>query len=295
VGNPDSYILFEVSQLDSYAYLFNKPIFVSLDDDYVPDSIPLRGMRIGVDGAEVGVSQAYKNLNTSLGVPNGYNVTSNQQVLSTLGTVVPLEKGPDGDEFFLTFEALGNSVNVVIEPTPVTPPPPPDGEPRPDIGVKTFDEINASMATATGVPVTNPNVRATYAVVRQSLPAIENLEAFLSSHQVGVAQLAIEYCNALVEDNTLRAQVFPGFNFATPASQAFDTAPERDLVINPIITRVLGTNLDSQPEDSAVRTELGDLIGRLTSCGAGCAPDRTETVVKSVCSAALGSGGMLVQ
>lgn len=295
VGNAGSYILFEVSQLDSYAYLFNRPIFVSLDEDYVPGGIPLKGLRIGVDGAEVPISQAYANLDTTLGLASGYNEATNQQLLSGLGTVVPLEKGPDGDEFFLTFERLGGSTNVRSEPAPLVPPPPPDGEPRADIGVKTFDEINASMATVTGVPVTNPAVRATFATVRQSLPAVENLEAFASSHQVGVAQLAIEYCNALVEDPGLRTQVFPGFNFGAPAAQAFDTAPERDLVLTPIITRVLGTNLASQPDEANVRLELDSLISSLTSCGAGCAPDRTGTVVKSVCSAALGSAGMLVQ
>ena len=71
--------------------------------------------------------------------------------------------------------------------------------------------------------------------MQQQLPTVENIEGFLASHQIGVAQLAIEYCNALVDDAALRASFFPGFNFATPAAQAFDTAGERALVIEPLV------------------------------------------------------------
>jgi hypothetical protein len=295
VGNPGSYILFTVSQLDSYAYLFDRPTFVSLDEGYVPAAVPLRALRIGIDGAEVPVSQAYQNLDTALGTANGYDPETRMQLLSTLGTVVPLQKGPDGDEFFLTFEQLGTSANVRTEPAPLQPPPPPDGTPRSDVGVKIFDEINATMSAVTGVPVTHPGVRATYALVRQSLPAVEDPEAFLSSHQVGVAQLAIEYCSAMVDDAALRGQVFPGFNFSAPANVAFDSDAKRDQIIVPLIERILGTGLDSQPDYLIVRPEMNQLITRLVSCGTGCDANRTFTVAKSVCTAMLGSAGMLVQ
>lgn len=295
VGNPGSYILFTVSQLDSYAYLFERPVFVSLDDDYVPAAVPLKGLRIGSDGAEVPVGQAYQNLDTVLGTAAGYDPATRQQLLSTLGTVVPLQKGPDGDEFFLTFEVLGTAVNVRTEPAPLAPPPPPEGRPRSDIGVKTFDEINATLATVTGVPVTHPAVRATYALVRQSLPAVEDPEAFLTSHQIAIAQLAIEYCSVMVDDATLRTQVFPGFDFSAPAGTAFGSDAGRDQIIVPMFERTYGSGLASQPDYFAVRTELDNLITGLTSCGAGCDPDRTRTVAKAVCSATLGSAGMLVQ
>src|SRR5690606_1321555 len=62
IGVPDSYVAFEVSQFDSYSYLFNAPFFISLDGSAVPDGIPLRGMRIGVNGKEAVVGQAYTGL-----------------------------------------------------------------------------------------------------------------------------------------------------------------------------------------------------------------------------------------
>jgi len=294
-GTPSSYVLFEVSQFDSYGYLFNRPTFVSLDPDWTPTSpIPIRGMRIGSNGVVVPISQAYRNLDTAVSVANGYAAETGQ-VLSSLGTVMPLEKGPDQDEFFLTFDVFGNDTNVVTEPAPLTPPPPADSDPVSDIGVKTFDEINATMATITGVSPNQPAVKATYALVRQQLPAVVDLNAVLASHQVGIAQLAIEYCNALVEDNTLRTDMWGGFNFSAPASTAFDTGPERDQIFVPLLTRAMNTSLASQPDESLVRLELDNLTTDLASCGGSCAADRTETIVKAACAATIGSAVTLVQ
>lgn len=294
-GVPSTYVLFEVSQFDSYSYLFNRPTFISLDPDWTPSSpIPIRGLRIGLNGVVEPVSQAYRNLDTTVSVANGYTAGVGQ-VLSSLGTIMPLEKGPDQDEFFLTFEVLGNNTNVVTEPAPLTPPPPADSAPVSDIGVKTFDEINATMATITGVSPNQPAVKATYALVRQQLPAVVDLSAVLASHQVGIAQLAIEYCNALVEDTNLRDDIWPGFPFGASAASAFDTPPERDSIFVPLLTRAMGTSLNSQPDEAAVRTELDNLVVDLTSCGGACAADRTKTVVKAACATTIGSAVTLVQ
>ena len=43
-----SYILFQVEQFDSYSYLFNRPVFISLDPAFAPNDIPVAGMRIGI-------------------------------------------------------------------------------------------------------------------------------------------------------------------------------------------------------------------------------------------------------
>ena len=81
-----------------------------------------------------------------------------------------------------------------------------------------FEEINATMSEVTTVPSTQANVRATYELVKQAMPTEENIEGFVASQQTGVAQLAIEYCAALVDDTTLRAAYFPGMNFGEGAT-----------------------------------------------------------------------------
>jgi hypothetical protein len=209
--------------------------------------------------------------------------------------VVALDKGPSADEFFLSFEQIAANSNPFVEPAPTPLPPPPDGVPASEIGLRTFEEISASLSGMTGVPTTNANVAETYMRVREQLPTVENIEGFVSAHQVGAAQLAIEYCNELVNDNGLRAAYFPGFNFGASAATAFDTPAERALVTGPLIARAVGTGIASQPSAAEVTAEVDALIGRLTACGAGCAADRTEVVVKAACSAVVGSASTLLQ
>ena len=293
VNVPKSYVMFEVSQFDSYAYLFDKPVFISLDEAVQPDGIRIRGMRIGINGAEASVGQAYVPLDVVVNA-GGY-VPGGGFPLSGVGTIIALDKGPALDQFFLTFEQIGDAVNVRTEPAPLQPPPAADGEPLPQVGLRNFDELAASMSAMTGVPRSDPAVDATYVRVREQLPAVENIEGFLAAHQVGVAQLAIEYCNSLVDSPSLRTQFFPGFDFALPAAQAFDTPAERDLIVAPLFARAVGSGLATQPSAAEVRTELDALIGKLVACGAGCPADRTATVVKASCAAVIGAAGTLLQ
>jgi hypothetical protein len=298
-GMPESYILFEVSQFDNYSYLFNQPRFISLDPAAAPDNIPISGMRIGINGKEAAVGQAYVNLDTLI---SSTFYTPAGQTLSNIGTVIPLEKGPKDDEFFLTFEVLGDNTHVVLEPQPLQPGTPPDLPPAPDIGLRTYDEINATMAAVTGVSKQQAAVKTTYATIRQQLPGVESIEGFLSAHQMAIAQLAIEYCNALLDNNgqISRSAYFPTFDFTRTADTAFDTAAQRDAVIVPLLASIMGTGLTTQPDPVAVTGELDNLIAGLTACASGPAPScattgRTQEIVKATCAATLGSAVMLLQ
>ncbi len=292
IDMPQSYFVLEVSQYDSYSYLFNQPFFISLDKAAKPESIRVKGMRIGINGREARVGQAYRNLDTEI---NSSNYTADTgQALSPIGTIIALEKGMDDDEFFLTFEQLGSHNHVVVEAVSATPAAPSSLEEQPDIGIRTFDEINATMSAVTGIATTQANVKSTYDTIKQQLPTVEDIQGFLAAHQMAVTQLSIEYCNALVENSSQRSVIFPDFNFSADVATAFNTAG-RNKLIDPLLTRVMGDNLLSQPDSTDIKTELNALIDTLTSCGSGCAADRTETVVKAVCAAALGSAGMLLQ
>lgn len=293
INVPQSYLLFEASQFDSYSYLFNKPAFISLDGNQDPDQIRIRGLRIGVNGAELRVGQAYAPLDDTVAAAVYEPATG--YPLSDIGTVVALDKGPAADEFFLSFEQIGTNTHAFNEPAPTPLPPPPDGDPSSEIGLRTFEEISASMSEMTGVPTTEPLVAETYNRVREQLPTVENIEGFLSSHQVGTAQMAIEYCNALVDDAGMRAAYFPGFNFGASAATAFDTPAERAQITGPLIARAVGTGIATQPSAGEITAEVDALIGRLAACGAGCAADRTFVIVKSACSAVVGSASTLLQ
>lgn len=289
---PQSFIVFEVSQFDSYSYLFAEPFFISLDDNARPSSIPLEGMKLGINGREAMAGQTWSNLQVTLN-QNEYTPGIGQR-LSRQGTIIGLESGPESDEFFLSFERLGSHTNVVVESSLPPAAPARDQDPVADVGLKTFDAINATMSRVTGVPVTRNGVASTFQTVRQQLPSVTDVESFLSSHQMAVTQLAIRYCDALVEDDTLRSRFFTNFDVTAPAQIAY-SGSNRDQVIDPLIRNMVGENLASQPAASEVRGELNRLIDTLTQCGAGCDANRTRTVAKASCAAVLGSAVTLIQ
>ena len=115
------------------------------------------------------------------------------------------------------------------------------------------------MAALTGV---SPNaVKQTYETVKQQLPTVESIQGFLSAHQVGIAQLAIAYCSA-VDDSAKRTQ----FWGVDPLAGGTTVAQ----VVDPLVDKVMGTNLQSQPDTTAVRSEL------TTRSRRSCAPARAR-------------------
>lgn len=297
VNVPDAYIVLEASQFDSYSYLFTEPMFISLDPTAQPNNIDIEGMRIGINGREAPVGQAFANLDT---VVSAGSYTPSGQVLSDLGTIISLEKGPDSDEFFLTFEVLGTHINVVIEPAPLVPVPI-DGTPASAIGLRTFEEINVTMSVVTGVPTTETNVKTTYDTIRQQLPSTPSIETFAAAQEIAIAQLAIEYCNALVENTTMRDAYFPNFDFSLDPAAAFADA-NRDDVLDPLIDNIMGIGITAQPALADVKNELGyivtadytNLIDTLIASG-GTSPQRTGDITKAVCAGVLGSAVTVVQ
>ena len=290
INVPDAFVVFQFSQFDNYSYLFNQPYFISLDQTAIPQDLAIRGMRIGINGREPEVGQAYQKLDMSLNATDYSALTG--QPLSRIGTILGIEKGTQDDEFFLTFEEIGGNTNLVVEPIPDPLPPAADGAPMPDIGIKTFDEISASMSAVTGMPTSHPDVLDTFTTIRQQLPSVADVEGFLSSQQMAVTQLAIEYCNALVEDTSQRAIFFPAFNFLAVPAVALDSAG-RDALLDPLLDSVLCINLISQPDRNLVRAELDTLAVNLAASGGDV--ERTETIVKATCAAVLGSGAILIQ
>lgn len=313
VNVPKAYVMFEAQQYDSSGYLFTNPKFISLDSAAMPGSIALKGMRIGVNGAEPPVGQAYRLLDTVI-VDANYSAATGQ-TLSTVGTIIGLEQGPESDEFYLCFDQLGTRSDVCSSyATAMAGDPHDKAVLRPsDIGVRTFDAINATMAAVTGVSPNTPAVKTTFDSVRQSLPAVDNLEAFLASHQTSIAQLAIQYCSALVDSpgsyfGSLDLNGTPDAVFGGPGPSAGKNA-----LIDPLIARMIGTNVLSGPsadelknpydptlspqpdEGTVVRPGLYGLIDALNNCGgSACPASRTKLIAKATCGAVLGSGAVLI-
>jgi Concanavalin A-like lectin/glucanases superfamily len=287
-GVSQAYVMFTVSQYDQDSYLFYQPTFISLDPTVTASNfptIPVQGIRIGINGTIPQVGQAYIPLNT---IVSSANYTAQGAVLSNIGTVIGLQSGPLTDKFFLTFDVLGSHKNVVVEPIP-TPPPAAPGPVVADIGVRTFAQINSTLSQLTGVPTTNPAVSSTYMAVQQQLPADPTLEGFSSSNQIGVAQLAIQYCNVMVNNPTYASQVLPGVTFSGTLYPGGASS-----VTNALAARLLGSGLHSQPDASTVTTELGNLINNLCTTTACTTTARAQAVTAAACATAFGSADMLI-
>ena len=168
------------------------------------------------------------------------------------------------------------------------------------------------MSAVSGVAMTQTDVRDTFNLVRQQLPISEAADGFVTAHQIGVAQLAIEYCNALVEEESARVakQFFVGMDFTLNAN-AISDGDWQSLVITPLVNRMVGDNIATQPAAAAVSAELQGLLlsmadnkpvgepdgipDGLARCNGACPSGQTLIATKAACAATLGSATLLLQ
>ncbi len=142
----------------------------------------------------------------------------------------------------------------------------------------------------------SPKIRKAVNELRQSLPAVEDINTFLSSHQIAIAQLAIQYCDAAIGSNAnpnpnAEGVIWPSFDFDQAAATAFSVA-NRNNFVDPLVARALGqgsggTQLASQPSYASVYDEIAsfstdgirpdNLIDRLLA-----GPSDTRAISKGV-------------
>ena len=324
------YVVYEVSQFDDSSYLFNEPFFANINPNGEESSFDLRGIRLGINGKLAEIGQAFVNVDTAVSGQFGNPV----QTLSDIGSIIPLENGADQDVFFLAFDDIEGQSGPAddgavgqFSPTLV-------GEQTPDIAMRTFDEINATLSVLTGVSVSSPSVSnvtgktvaETFSTVRRALPGIADFNAFMSSHLMAATQLTAAYCDALVQDVALREAIFPPpatFNFNTAvANPSIDW---RNHIVAPLVDRAINTGLTLAvdrvriiDEVELLITDSRDLKPYVFSGGsyvsdpnpavhnkrdgliyclndAVCPSTRTADVVKAACTTVFGSAVVLMQ
>jgi cytochrome c553 len=294
-GVPQSYILFTGSQYDNYSYLFAQPKFITLDKTAsVPSGLPISGIRLGVNGALAPAGQAFTSVSTSLGGPN--YTAANGQLLSSLGTVVPVTLGPTADLFFLSFDQLGSHVHAYVDPMVPVSPPAPNNSPQPDFGIATFERANNSFARITGVSTKDPVVSALYNTSQQSMPAGPLIAAFVPSQQTALSQMANAYCSEMLGNSSLTHTFFNGGldgSLGLTASTFFGASgsTQRATVINALLSNALGTNVNPQAA-SAVSSEVNALITRVPTLNSAATVSQATI---AACTAVLGSAAVTLQ
>ena len=155
--------MFEATQYDSYGYLFTNPKFISLDAD--------------ARRRATSRSRACASASTAPSRTSARRIacwTRRSRDAQLLGRDRPARcrrsarssgsrKGPTSDEFFLCFDQLGSRRTCARRSPPAVPQPPVDLATRPPTSACARSmQINATMATITGVSPNTTQVKATY-------------------------------------------------------------------------------------------------------------------------------------
>jgi hypothetical protein len=276
-----SAIEFIVTDFDGFSYLFCQPTLRVPN----PNGSRIANLQIAVNGELAPNGQGFATVDTTS--------TGSKQELSRQCAVIPKgASGPGGDQFTLVFEHLGGYQNVVVS-DPVPPAPIPlDPDARPGNGIRNFARVNASFAKLSGQ--SRSVAQATFDEITEQLPPGYDVRSFVSSQQVAIAKISLEYCSALI-DGPGRATFFPGFDFNASPGTAFGTAASRDLIFDPLYDRMVGDGLVFQPTRGEVRAALDAMTDQLVApCATPgvCNSQRTTAIAKSACTAVLGSAAV---
>jgi hypothetical protein len=271
VVGQDAFIDMQVAQLDSSGYLFARPVFVS-----DATGVAVKNIRVGVNGGVPVAAQPFRRIDTI--------VMQNGTVLSPLGALIPVELGQEADQFHLEFEALGNQFGQVEMIPPSSPPAPVPDAPEPELGVRSFSQINDTMSVLTGVNSAVGVVAANYTELRDSLPATADLLSFAAAQQIAIQRLATSYCGEIVNNNGSCDDFF--------GSCAIDVNAKNSVAAT-LYSRFIGENLANQPGEAEVTTEIVRVIDDL-GCTDGCNGATAQIALQATCAAVLSSAAVTV-
>ncbi|MBL7716373.1 MAG: hypothetical protein JNL01_12980 [Bdellovibrionales bacterium] len=154
------------------------------------------------------------------------------------------------------------------------------------LGVKNGEQIFSTFSVLTGVPMTNTQVRDAYNNLRSQLPSGNDAAAFSPSNQIAIGKLAVEFCDRLIEDSTLRAAILTTVDFSQNPSVVFQNDQRTLLIVQQLKSRFWGNGLDRIP----ARTDSDQTLLALTNdLKAGVTNNTTNTraIIKGVCTAVL--------
>jgi hypothetical protein len=270
VGEPAT-IEMQAAQLDAAGYLFAEPVFVG-----EVSGVAIRNIRIGVNGGIPVAAQPFRRIDTV--------VQASGTMLSPLGAVIPVELGPEEDQFHLEFELLGNRQGTVELTPPSSPPLAAADKTEPEFGLRTFSQLNDTMSSLTGIDPNQGDVLATYSEIQDSLPATPDLLAFAPAQQIAIQRLATSYCGAVVADDAFCSGLF--------GSCAID-GDAKDQVAVSLYERMIGANIVVQPAPADVTAEIVRMIDDL-GCANGCTGTQARTVLQASCAAVMSSASITV-
>lgn len=160
-------------------------------------------------------------------------------------------------------------------------------------GIRSFDQINETMAVLTTVEPTTrltdgQSINQKYGELTSQLPESNDAKAFLASHQVAISKLAVEYCDALMDNAQKRTALFPSINFTQGAAAAFGGG-KGDQFAMELVNNFWGEGLNNRPDNGLLQAEIAQLAKDLMAGENTGNAASTLNVTKGVCAAVLAS------
>jgi hypothetical protein len=159
------------------------------------------------------------------------------------------------------------------------------------VGVRNFEQVNATMAALTGI-VGNSQINTKYNNLKGQLPADNDIKSFSFSGQSAVTELAAEYCTVLITNanntyTTQRTAAVGTINFAALPTVALGATGRADVALS-LLTKFWGSGFVNQPNAAQSQTTISTLINDLV-VGEPNTTATTRNAVIGACTSVLAS------
>lgn len=155
-----------------------------------------------------------------------------------------------------------------------------------NIGVRNFEQVNEAMSVVTGIPPTTAAVQTAFAELKTQMPDNNDIRAFLAAHQAAFTKLAVEYCDAMLNDATKQQELF-GTVSLTTAPRTFFTPENKIMVSKAFVKRFWGEGRSDTMTAAELEPLTGTLIDEILAGKNTGDTTLTLRVLKGVCTAYL--------
>lgn len=158
------------------------------------------------------------------------------------------------------------------------------------VGIKDFEQIHRTMSVVTGInPQDHNAIRNAYSDLSTQLPSANDVKQFSSSIQLAIFKLGSEYCDEMVDNGTYRNAVFVSINLGQSPNQVLNNDTGKLNLINDILNRFWGNNVQDAAVLANARTELLALTNQLLQGENRGSANTTRDVAKGVCASVIGT------
>jgi hypothetical protein len=171
---------------------------------------------------------------------------------------------------------------------------PPTGDPTSvaalptTLGVRSFDEVDKTMAALTGISG-NATITNRFNALKPKLPVDNDIKSFSFSTQNAISVLAAEYCTTLINNNTyaMQRQAVIG-NFDTVNSLPSVLMANANMISQNLLVKFWGTEYSTLPNSTASQSNVVTLMNDLIA-GEPANSTTTRKAIIGACAAVLAS------